>query len=70
MFIRYNVNGALTSLKYLCFIGSGDPIEDVLNFKRNFEERFGLEHPTFYQGTYSQVNTMKLRHCSHDSGTF
>eukprot|EP00795_Rhopilema_esculentum_P013042 gene13041-3817_t len=35
--------------------GSGDPIEDVLQFKRQFEDNYGLEHPTLYQGTYSQA---------------
>eukprot|EP00794_Sanderia_malayensis_P016927 gene16927-18634_t len=34
---------------------AGNPIEDVVNFKTNFELEFGTAHPTFYQGTYSQV---------------
>lgn len=32
-----------------------DPVGDVLNFIRNYEEKFGTVHPVFYQGTYSQA---------------
>jgi len=32
-----------------------DPLDDVLKFKREYEETFGSVHPTFYLGSYSQV---------------
>ena len=32
-----------------------DPVGDVMSFIHNFEQRYGPIHPTFYQGTYSQV---------------
>ena len=32
-----------------------DPVGDVMRFIRNFNEKYGAEHPTFYQGSYSQV---------------
>ncbi|XP_072041833.1 FAS-associated factor 2-like [Amphiura filiformis] len=34
-----------------------DPVGDVMSFIRKFEELYGSAHPTFYQGTYSQVLT-------------
>ncbi|XP_031572121.1 FAS-associated factor 2-like [Actinia tenebrosa] len=30
-------------------------LDDVLHFKKEFEEKYGTVHPNFYQGTYSQV---------------
>ncbi|XP_020605015.1 FAS-associated factor 2-like [Orbicella faveolata] len=33
------------------------PLEDVLQFKAEFEAEYGAVHPTFYQGSYSQVRT-------------
>lgn len=32
-----------------------DPVGDVLSFIRLYEEKYGLGHPVFYQGTYSQA---------------
>ncbi|XP_014666566.1 PREDICTED: FAS-associated factor 2-like [Priapulus caudatus] len=32
-----------------------DPVGDVMNFIQVFEEKYGLVHPTFYRGTYSQA---------------
>lgn len=32
-----------------------NPIEDVLDFIRVYEEKYSSVHPVFYQGTYSQV---------------
>lgn len=32
-----------------------DPLGDVNNFIKKFEEVYGSFHPTFYRGTYSQV---------------
>lgn len=32
-----------------------DPVEDVVNFIRSYEERYGNTHPVFYQGSYSQA---------------
>ncbi|XP_076291832.1 fas-associated factor 2 [Lasioglossum baleicum] len=34
---------------------SSDPVEDVINFIRVYEERYGSSHPVFYQGSYSQA---------------
>ncbi|XP_046749059.1 FAS-associated factor 2 [Diprion similis] len=34
---------------------SSDPVEDVVNFIRVYEERYGNIHPVFYQGSYSQA---------------
>lgn len=34
---------------------SADPVEDVINFIRSYEERYGNSHPVFYQGSYSQA---------------
>lgn len=34
---------------------STDPVEDVVNFIRSYEERYGNRHPVFYQGSYSQA---------------
>lgn len=34
---------------------SSDPVEDVVNFIRSYEERYGNIHPVFYQGSYSQA---------------
>ncbi|KAJ7357568.1 FAS-associated factor 2 [Desmophyllum pertusum] len=31
------------------------PLEDVLQFKAEFESDYGAVHPTFYQGSYSQA---------------
>ena len=32
-----------------------DPLGDVMRFIGSYDERFGANHPVFYQGTYSQV---------------
>jgi hypothetical protein len=40
---------------YLLFSVVTDPLGDVLNFIRQFNEQYGEEHPIFYEGTYSQV---------------
>ena len=32
-----------------------DPVGDVMTFIRNFNDKYGTEHPIFYQGSYSQV---------------
>ncbi|XP_012270330.1 FAS-associated factor 2 [Orussus abietinus] len=34
---------------------SSDPVEDVVNFIRLYEERCSDSHPVFYQGSYSQA---------------
>ena len=33
-----------------------DPVGDVVSFITSFNEKYGNVHPTFYQGTYSQVS--------------
>ncbi|XP_030750066.1 FAS-associated factor 2 [Sitophilus oryzae] len=32
-----------------------DPLQEVLEFVHFYEEKYGCEHPVFYQGTFSQV---------------
>lgn len=32
-----------------------DPLEDIMEFISVYEEKYGRDHPVFYQGTYSQV---------------
>ncbi|CAH1772412.1 unnamed protein product [Owenia fusiformis] len=32
-----------------------DPVGDVISFIRNYNEQYGENHPTFYQGSYSQA---------------
>lgn len=32
-----------------------DPVQEVLDFIKNYEEAYTREHPVFYQGTFSQV---------------
>ncbi|XP_015113162.1 FAS-associated factor 2 [Diachasma alloeum] len=34
---------------------SADPVQDVVRFISSFEERYGMNHPVFYQGSYSQA---------------
>ena len=34
-----------------------DPLGDVLSFIDEFEQLYGTNHPEFYRGTYSQVNS-------------
>lgn len=32
-----------------------DPLQEVLEFIHLYEDKYGCEHPVFYQGTFSQV---------------
>uniref|UniRef100_V5GZD6 FAS-associated factor n=1 Tax=Anoplophora glabripennis TaxID=217634 RepID=V5GZD6_ANOGL len=32
-----------------------DPVQEVMEFIRTYEEKYSREHPVFYQGTFSQV---------------
>ncbi|XP_011497532.1 PREDICTED: FAS-associated factor 2 [Ceratosolen solmsi marchali] len=32
-----------------------DPIQDVMNFIKAYEDQYGLNHPVFYQGSYGQA---------------
>ncbi|XP_014214246.1 FAS-associated factor 2 [Copidosoma floridanum] len=32
-----------------------DPVQDVVNFIRTYEEQYGASHPVFYQGSYNQA---------------
>lgn len=34
---------------------SSDPVEDVVRFISLFQEKYGNNHPVFYQGSYSQA---------------
>ena len=52
---------AFNNIEFIfAFIDSGDPLANVLDFKKNFESEYSLEHPTFYQGLYSQVHCLSL----------
>lgn len=44
----------------LLILVATDPLDDVLKFKREYEETFGAVHPTFYLGSYSQVYCITL----------
>ena len=51
----------LISFCFFCFFvfffsAETTPLEDVLKFKTEFEAEYGTVHPTFYQGSYSQVH--------------
>lgn len=35
--------------------GKTEPVDDVLKFKKEYEETYGSVHPTLYLGSYSQV---------------
>lgn len=37
------------------FLVISDPLEDIMEFISVYEEKYGRDHPVFYQGTYSQV---------------
>ena len=37
-----------------------DPVGDVNTFIANFEESYGDYHPTFYRGSYSQVDQLYI----------
>ena len=41
---------------FFFFSAETTPLEDVLKFKTEFEAEYGTVHPTFYQGSYSQVH--------------
>ena len=46
------------NMQIVCFpvpLARTTPLEDVLQFKAEFESDYGAVHPTFYQGSYSQV---------------
>ena len=43
-------------LFFFFFSAETTPLEDVLKFKTEFEAEYGTVHPTFYQGSYSQVH--------------
>ena len=44
-------------IMYLTFSDVTDPVGDVMTFIRNFNDKYGADqHPTFYQGSYSQVS--------------
>ncbi|KAH0999346.1 hypothetical protein HUJ05_010738 [Dendroctonus ponderosae] len=32
-----------------------DPLQEVMQFIQTYEEKYGCEHPVFYQGTFAQV---------------
>lgn len=47
-------------IKRITFVGieyrpQTDPLQEVLEFVQMYEEKYGCEHPVFYQGTFSQV---------------
>lgn len=45
----------------LIFLARTTPLQDVLQFKAEFEKEFGSVHPTFYQGSYSQVGSVSYK---------
>ncbi|XP_014236686.1 FAS-associated factor 2 [Trichogramma pretiosum] len=60
MSLCYNVVTSIFQLIFTLFRRnvrpvSLDPVQDVVNFIRSYEEQFGTNHPVFYQGSYSQA---------------
>ena len=57
-FIVSDLVGNAIDIKRVKFLLSDvtDPVGDVTRFIRNFNDKYGMEHPTFYQGSYSQVS--------------
>jgi len=58
-FCYHSVSGILTLLVRI-FIpsfgrGKSQPIDDILKFKKEYEDMYGAVHPTLYLGSYSQV---------------
>ncbi|KAL6430818.1 hypothetical protein ACFW04_006972 [Cataglyphis niger] len=56
----YNIVSSILQLLFAIFRRnvrpvSSDPVEDVVNFIRSYEERYSNIHPVFYQGSYSQA---------------
>ncbi|KAI4502289.1 hypothetical protein M0802_002971 [Mischocyttarus mexicanus] len=56
----YNIVSSILQLVLAIFRSevrpiSSDPVEDVMAFIRSYEERYGINHPVFYQGSYSQA---------------
>ncbi|KAK0175471.1 hypothetical protein PV327_009219 [Microctonus hyperodae] len=56
----YNLMTSILQLVFAIFRSnvrpvSSDPVEDVVNFIRFYEEKYGRGHPVFYQGSYSQA---------------
>ncbi|KAJ8683205.1 hypothetical protein QAD02_018997 [Eretmocerus hayati] len=56
----YNVVTSILQLIFAIFRKnvrpvSIDPVQDVMNFIRAYEEQYGTSHPVFYQGSYSQA---------------
>ncbi|XP_020283243.1 FAS-associated factor 2-A isoform X2 [Pseudomyrmex gracilis] len=56
----YNIVSSILQLLFAIFRRnvkpvSSNPVEDVVNFIRSYEERYGNTHPVFYQGSYSQA---------------
>lgn len=41
--------------KFLSFADITNPIQDVLDFIKTYEEKYSNTHPVFYQGTYAQA---------------
>lgn len=61
-FVTYTVtytcsNKAFLQTSFPSALARTTPLEDVLQFKAEFEAEYGTVHPTFYQGSYSQVRT-------------
>ncbi|XP_058808418.1 FAS-associated factor 2 [Phymastichus coffea] len=60
MSLCYNVFTSILQLIFAIFRRnvrpvSLDPVQDVMNFIRAYEEQCGTSHPVFYQGSYSQA---------------
>ncbi|XP_043270583.1 FAS-associated factor 2 [Venturia canescens] len=58
--ICYNFVTSILQLVFTVFRSdvrpvASDPVEDVVNFIRSYEEKNGTSHPVFYQGSYSQA---------------
>ena len=54
MFFFNNIIEYLVLIKLFHTV-SLDPVQDVMNFIREYEEQYSTNHPVFYQGSYSQA---------------
>ncbi|CAL4083874.1 unnamed protein product, partial [Meganyctiphanes norvegica] len=59
--VRFTYSTLTTLFSFICHIINpfprrlGDPLRDVLSFFEEYESEYGSQHPSFFQGTYSQA---------------
>jgi len=60
--VRFTYSTLTSLFSFICNIinpfpprSVGDPLRDVLSFFEEYESEYGNQHPSFFQGTYSQA---------------